>query len=65
MLNARERALVLTSSQPNGFDARSDGLNRLYGLGEYSSPIDARERALSSRRPPLRSRRASMPEATA
>lgn len=46
MLDARERALVVTSSQPSGFDARSDGLNRLYGLGEYSNPIDARERAL-------------------
>ena len=31
---------------PQGFDARSDGLNRLYGLGEYSNPLDARERAL-------------------
>jgi len=47
MLNARERALGVTVSQsPSGFDARSDGLNRLYGLGEYSNPIDARERAL-------------------
>ena len=27
-------------------DARSDGMNRLYGLGEYANPIDARERAL-------------------
>jgi hypothetical protein len=48
MLDARERALVVpkTAPQPQGFDARSDGLNRLYGLGEYSNPIDARERAL-------------------
>jgi hypothetical protein len=47
MLNARERALgVAVNQTPNGFDARSDGLNRLYGLGEYANPIDARERAL-------------------
>ena len=47
MLNARERALSVTNSQPpSGFDARSDGLNRLYGLGEYSNMLDARERAL-------------------
>jgi hypothetical protein len=41
MLNARERALV---DQP--VDARSEGMNRLYGLGEYANPIDLRERAL-------------------
>ena len=47
MLNARERALgVAVSQTPNGFDARSEGLNRLYGLGDYANPIDARERAL-------------------
>jgi hypothetical protein len=48
MLDARERALVVAKTAPHaqGFDARSDGLNRLYGLGEYSNPIDARERAL-------------------
>ncbi len=27
-------------------DARSEGMNRLYGLGEYANPIDVRERAL-------------------
>jgi hypothetical protein len=48
MLDARERALGVakTTPQPQGFDARSDGLNRLYGLGEYSNMLDARERAL-------------------
>ena len=47
MLNARERALGVAISQtPTVFDARSDGLNRLYGLGEYANPIDARERGL-------------------
>jgi hypothetical protein len=48
MLNARERGLSVNQEKRNAstFDARSDGLNRLYGLGEYSNPIDARERAL-------------------
>ena len=47
MLNARERALGVGISQsPSGLAARSDALNRLYGLGEYSNPTDARERAL-------------------
>ena len=45
--NARERAFGVAISQtPTGFDARSDGMNRLYGLGEYANPIDARERGL-------------------
>ena len=35
-----------TAEAANGVDARSDGLNRLYGLGEYANPIDRRERAL-------------------
>lgn len=45
MLNARERGLGVTG---NGtpVDARSEGLNRLYGLGEYANPIDSRERGL-------------------
>jgi hypothetical protein len=48
MLNARERGLNVRQDRQNSstFDARSDGLNRLYGLGEYSNPLDARERAL-------------------
>ena len=48
MLNARERGFNVSQDKQNSstFDARSDGLNRLYGLGEYSNPIDARERAL-------------------
>ncbi len=33
-------------SSVNGERARGVALNRLYGLGEYSNPIDARERAL-------------------
>lgn len=45
MLNARERGLGVNQAVP--VDARSEGLNRLYGLGEYSNAIDARERALS------------------
>ena len=45
MLNARERGLGV--NQAVLVDARSEGLNRLYGLGEYSNAIDARERALS------------------
>ena len=45
MLNARERAL----GSQQVVDARSDGLNRLYGLGEYANPIDLRERALVER----------------
>lgn len=44
MLAARERALGTVSPQP--VDPRSEGLNRLYGLGEYANPIDSRERAL-------------------
>jgi len=44
MLNARERGLGVNSQPP--VDARSEGLNKLYGLGEYMNPIDARERAL-------------------
>jgi hypothetical protein len=46
MLNARERALGTTQVI---VDARSDGLNRLYGLGEYANPLDLRERALVER----------------
>jgi len=46
MLNARERGLGVNQAV-SPVDARSDGLNRLYGLGEYSNAIDARERALS------------------
>jgi hypothetical protein len=45
MLDARERGLVITDNQ-TPVDVRSEGLNRLYGLGEYASPIDRRERAL-------------------
>jgi hypothetical protein len=43
MLDARERALGVakTTPQPQGYDARSDGLNRQYGLGEYASPVVA------------------------
>jgi hypothetical protein len=44
MLNARERGLVLTPVDP-----RSEGMNRLYGLGEYANPIDLRERAMVER----------------
>jgi hypothetical protein len=43
MLDARERGLGGTNTQ---VDARSEGMNRLCGLGEYANPIDARERAL-------------------
>jgi hypothetical protein len=43
MLDARERGLGITNTQ---VDARSDGMNRLYGLGEYANPIDLRERGL-------------------
>lgn len=43
MLDARERGLGSTDAQ---VDARSEGMNRLYGLGEYANPIDGRERAL-------------------
>jgi hypothetical protein len=48
MLNARERGLGVNQDKQTAstFDARSDGLNRLYGLGEYSNMLDARERAL-------------------
>ena len=44
----RSRAVRSSSGHDAGarLDARSDGLNRLYGLGEYANPIDARERAL-------------------
>jgi len=45
MLAARERGL---GSQPV-VDARSEGMNRLYGLGEYANPIDLRERAMVER----------------
>ncbi|HJR94921.1 MAG TPA: hypothetical protein VJ807_05745 [Gaiellaceae bacterium] len=45
MLDARERGL---GSQPV-VDARSEGMNRLYGLGEYANPVDLRERALVER----------------
>ena len=44
-IDARERGLVVPKttpqSQPQGFDARSDGMNRLYGLGEYAAPVVA------------------------
>lgn len=43
MLDARERGLGVTNTQ---VDARSEGMNRLYGLGEYANPIDLRERGL-------------------
>lgn len=48
MLNARERGLGVNVDKQTAstFDARSDGLNRLYGLGEYSNAVDSRERAL-------------------
>ena len=48
MLNARERGLNVSQDKQNSstFDARSDGLNRLYGLGEYRNTLDSRERAL-------------------
>jgi hypothetical protein len=45
MLNARERGLGITDNQAS-VDTRSEGLNRLYGLGEYANPIDRGERAL-------------------
>ena len=45
MLDARERGL---GSRPV-VDARSEGMNRLYGLGEYASPVDLRERAMVER----------------
>jgi hypothetical protein len=45
MLDARERGFGVSTTETT-VDARSEGLNRLYGLGEYSNPIDARERAL-------------------
>ena len=45
MLDARERALGVNQAVP--VDARSDALNKQYGLGEYRSTLDARERALS------------------
>jgi hypothetical protein len=43
MLDARERGLGDRATQ---VDPRSEGLNKLYGLGEYANPIDLRERAL-------------------
>ena len=43
MLDARERGLGVTNTV---VDARSEGMNRLYGLGEYANPIDLRERGL-------------------
>ena len=43
MLDARERGLGVANTQ---VDARSEGMNRLYGLGEYANPIDLRERGL-------------------
>jgi hypothetical protein len=45
MLDARERGLGVSNTKAT-VDARSEGLNRLYGLGEYANPIDSRERAL-------------------
>jgi hypothetical protein len=45
MLDRRERSLGVTSTQAP-IDARSEGMNRLYGLGEYANPIDLRERGL-------------------
>jgi hypothetical protein len=45
MLDARERGLGVETTQAP-VDARSMGLNRLYGLGEYANPIDLRERGL-------------------
>lgn len=45
MLNARERGLGSAGGQAL-VDPRSEGLNRMYGLGEYANPIDVRERAL-------------------
>ena len=47
MLDARERGLGIT--QAALVDSRSEGMNRLYGLGEYANPIDLRERALVER----------------
>jgi hypothetical protein len=46
MLNARERGLGITAVV---VDPRSEGMNRLYGLGDYANPIDLRERALVER----------------
>lgn len=48
MLNARERGLGITA-QAALVDPRSEGMNRLYGLGEYANPVDLRERALVER----------------
>lgn len=48
MLDARERALGSTGSAVAS-DPRSEGMNRLYGLGEYANPIDLRERAMVER----------------
>ena len=48
MLNARERGLGVTGTSAV-VDPRSEGMNRLYGLGEYANPIDLRERALVER----------------
>jgi len=33
-----------------GLHARSDAMNRYYGLGEYANPVDAREQALTAKR---------------
>jgi len=41
-LVTRQKALAAQAKEP--FDARSDGLNRLYGLGEYASPVVADDR---------------------
>jgi hypothetical protein len=49
MLDSRERGRVSTGIQAPVVDARSEGMNRLYGLGEYANPIDLRERALVER----------------
>ena len=51
MLNARERGLNVSQDKQNSstFDARSEGLNRLYGLGEYAE-LDRLLRETGARR---------------
>jgi hypothetical protein len=52
MLDARERGLGGANTQATPVDAWSDGLNRLYGLGEYGNSIDRRERGMVEKSQP-------------
>ena len=43
---SEDLARLFASDDKLTVDARSEGMNRLYGLGEYANPIDLRERGL-------------------